>query len=628
MAINEKDIGSSQQQAQGQSTMGSAFAAAGIGGAQRQSDFAATLAGIGGGFVAPGVGGEYYTKMREMIVSIGKDLMNDAVDAQIYGLNRQEHDNLRFSVLILALRIKTMPGVVAYHSLILEATGEKLKPEIRNIDNQQVRINRVTGDAYDRILETMAMQVIQSNYTNDEVVPAAATVIPASVTPESRATVEAVVRNAAMACVSQVMSVKNAFQSLNLSTMPRDARLVIDMATSNTNVYDDVGNPQRASVQLTMSIQRTQRQQNDLSIINSPDSMTRICDLVGFVNPIWAPLNQMNAFGFQNPMMQQQMIPQGKLAAQFVITGVRTPYATSPAAVLLAMSSFLLMCDNNNWIQALIPKSGRRDGALDITDIGALNIICNVANETDKGSFGSVVDVAGMEGNLSKLNQYITTLFRPGQIVAIDCPEVQPQSWYLNLFAAAAMGNMDAINAIIRAANELTDNRFSQYFNGNSIFATHTRVPLGYYMSGNEKRDIRDIDLTAICNLFKSNPEMIHEYSATFCDRPGAGPLTNLAKREGFIFHALKEQCEITGYALRCTFSQEFINAFSRAIADMNLATVINTPLNADQLRNGVPTPDFVAAALVSGTNTFTNMGSFSGRGMPYNTTHFNGNYR
>lgn len=579
--------------------------------------------------VSAGVGGEYFTKLRTAFIEIYKDIA-EGVEVSILSLNRQNFPALKFSALVVACR---MPDVnnsaVAFHTLLLEATGEKLGSVFRQIDNQNISINRVTGDAYDDVLYKTAFDCVQAEYPNCNIYSADAMVIPSHIDAAKKEIVENIARNAALACVSVINQATDNFGQLNLSYMDRDCRFVIDVAFGNHQVYDVCGNPQRSSVLINYSSQKKNAGQiGGFDTVNVPDSVARICELSGFVNPIWAPVDPQGGFGFSNynPNVPR---PTQKFAAEFVITSVRTDYATSPAAVLLAISSCLALVDNDAWIQSFLPKQSTsyRSGGdkVDITDIGALNITANIGNQTDKGGFGSPVDIASMKGDLSDISKYVVSIFRPGVVISVDCPEAGPQSWYMTPFAAAASGDQNAYNMIYAAAMELTNGQFERFFkHGDAMFTNIVRVPLGHYVVGEQVQDLRNIDYTAVANLFANNPAAIHEYSNTFVERPGVSAVRNLAIREGILRDALNQQVTIDGYAARVSCSDNFIRAISAAIAECNLPVTVNTPLNADQLRNGTPSPSFVNQSLAHNTHTFSSGYSAARPGQTYGARTFN----
>lgn len=565
--------------------------------------------------VAAGIGGEYFTKFRGILADICKNVAEE-MDVSIIALNRQNQPNLRFSVLAVAARLKKLdPNTVSFYTLILEATGQKLNKVTRTLDNMQVEINRVTSDAYDEVLFKAVSDAVQAQYPTAHVYPSDALVVPARVSPDEKGkdVIENIARTALLADYSVITSVTKNFGELNLAYMEPDVKLGINVAFGNHHVTDILGAPHRSSVLINVSSERKGINPNSLDIVNVADSSVTVCELSGFVNQIWAPLNPTSGFGFPAyPNQQQQVGINQAFAAEFVITNVRSDFATSPAAILLAISSFYSLSDNNNWIQALLPRQSSNSprlssGQVDITNIGALNVTANIMGDTDREGFGREIDISKIGDDVRKISQYITRIFRPGIIISIDCPEAGPQSWYLSLFSAAAAGDSEAYNLLYQAANELTNGHFSTHFkHGEQMFSNIVRVPLGYYPVGESIQDIRNIDYVAIANLYKNtDPKMIHEYSNTFVQRPGFHEQRNLKIREDIINAALNYTAVITGYAARVSLSDKMTTALSRAIADNKVAIGVNTPLNADQLRAGVAVPSFVGNSLAQTSGTF-----------------------
>lgn len=585
-------------------------------------DFNSILADFGD-MVAAGSGGEYYTKFRDSMVAIGKELLSKKVNLCVVGLSRQEHEGLRYSALTLILTRRESDAHVAHHTLLLEATGEELKPEVRMIDGQQVRVNIVTSDFNDKILSDLILNSVSVAYPSSTLYDTGVMVVPSSVQVTDTDSITQCVREAAMACASCLQSIVPNRKRLSLSTIGRDTRLILDMVSGDNDVYDVVGNPIRASVMISTMTQKKSSSSYDPTLMNGAGDTTKVCELYGFVNPLWAA-QETQRIGFDRRDYRDDR-PIGKLAAEFVITGIRSPFATSPAAVAMALSSVLLVTDNNNWVQALIPRGTKNEA----TDIGGLNVICNTQNETELFGYGSVVETDSMREDLGRFNDYVTALFQPTCMVSIDCGECTPNSWYTNLYAAAAMGDPKAIAKVIAAFDELTDDRFSEAFPDNApLFVNFTRVPLGYYMGANKrKRDIRNVDLTVLCNTFKSAPENIHQWNETWATPRTNTNLqfiqqSNLSRREGIISHVLREQCKITGYAYRCMFSKATLEAMSIAIGGMKIATTINTPLSLDEMRYGTAAPDYISAGAVGSTSTYFNNAGMNRQSRQFTSMH------
>ena len=573
--------------------------------------------------IAAGMGGEYFTKFRTVLGDILKEIAT-GVKVSMVLLNRQNFPTLRFSAIGIVTEMPEQDaGLVAFHTLILEATGDRLPKRNEQLDGMQVQVNVTTGDAYDEVMYMTMAQEVSKLYPNSRVINAEAEVVPSSINPERKEQMEQIARNVAMAGVSAIMNSSENQSPLNLAQMDKAAGFNINVSIGNHQAYDIFGLPMRSSVLIALdSVIRSGGDYNsNPDIVNTPDRAIPVARVSGFMQPIWAPMVQQNAFGFNN----QQQQPTQKFVNELVVTGIETSFATSVSAVLLALCSTLSLVDSDSWIQAYIPRTntGRSPErtTVDISDIGALNITANISNEEDKKGFGSPINLSSIQGEISKINSYLVSLFRPGTLISLDCPEVGAQSWYLQVFARAAGGDGDAYAMIWNAANDLFNGNFEKHFPyGTPMFSNAIRVPLGHYV-GNDSmlQDIRNIDFVAVSNLFKSNPQVIFDYANSFINRPGFNARRLLTLRENIIRDALNQQCEITGYAARVTATDQLISALSICQMESNIPTTINTPMSADQLRVGTPAPSYINGSLVSNTRSF---GYGAGGGQTRNTAY------
>jgi len=140
--------------------------------------------------VAAGVGGEYLTKMRTLVLEMYKEIA-EGMEVTTLTLNRLNYPALKFSALVVACRIpQSGKDIIAFHTLVLEATGERLAPVMRTIDNQPIQVNRVTSDAYDDVLYKMAFEAVSTEFPDATVYSADAMVVPSSVTVDRKDLVE------------------------------------------------------------------------------------------------------------------------------------------------------------------------------------------------------------------------------------------------------------------------------------------------------------------------------------------------------------------------------------------------------------------------------------------------------
>lgn len=564
-----------------------------------------TLKNYGGGAVAASNGGEYYIKFRDKAQEVVASLLNDRFGFKLIGLNKNlpENDALIYSAMILAIFDKSKPSLVAGYSMILAGTGPKMESEKRVIRNMQVVVNHVASDCLDSVLVAAIKEAMSANFPDAEHLIAGNEAIPASIVPDSDM-VEGIIRNAATACATLIQEANNSLPPLNLATQGQNTVTVIDILTGSDPVYDTTGLPQRASVVITQNLQRKSQQARDPDIRNAGQDTIRVSDVVGFINPLYAPLNhQNNQWGYQQA--PQGNVQHGKLVAEFVVTGVATSRGNSASGIMYALQSIFGVIDDNNWVQPLIQQANRRDQEKSFTDISALNLVCNVGNEPTP--FGTPIEPSTYVGDIALTSKLVMGYFRQGMLLSIDTPESGAQSWYLNLFAAAAQGDVGSQQRILGALDELFDGRFTREFlpRNTPIFIAQNRVPLGSYYSKNVKQDIRDVDLTAVCNASRGNPENINEWHKTFVNGDRDQAVLSMSQREGIIKHILREQCEISAYALRSTFNPEFIVAWSNAIKALNLPVTVNTPMNASAMNTGFVVPDYITQAVIHPTSTF-----------------------
>ena len=78
--------------------------------------------------IARGVGSEYYAKLKTALFEVYKQT-DPSVEIQLLDLDNVNEPSLVFSAIVVATRNKQrLETGVAFHELLLEATGEKIPP--------------------------------------------------------------------------------------------------------------------------------------------------------------------------------------------------------------------------------------------------------------------------------------------------------------------------------------------------------------------------------------------------------------------------------------------------------------------------------------------------------------------
>lgn len=633
MAISDTNNGA-QQAAQPTQAVGAApiqHEASNGGGAVGGASYKWSFGGTGGLFGAPigrGLGSEYLTKLRDALSEIYKSASPD-VEIGLLPLDNVNETALMYSALLVCLRQKKNPKAgVAYHVLVLEASGEKIAPLFEQINGQQVEIMRLPCDAVDDKLLAMAAEKVKAAYTTGPWSMVDACVIPKTFNPEDKYHVHRLALNAGLATMTELEIQNPAFEDVNVASAQHDSTLVISVGFNNSQLLDAVGEPMRSDVLVNFTSQKrpTPGQQQS---INSGDRETRIAEASAFLDLVWAPVQggaPINQWQPQAPGMTQ------KYAARAVITNLSSNFAYTPASILLSLVTTLSLREDNNWLQAYRPLPvGANE--VDLRDIGALNIEGNLPTgkpDYNPAGYGTRIDTKMDSFRLEDLGQLAVALIQPGLVVSIDVPEAGPQTWYLSYFAAASAGSTVATSVIRQAAMELTNGNFLKYFaEGAEMFADrNNRVHLGHWVDRNgARRDIRDIDLLAVANLVGDrSPQVIRDWSDTWT-RTQFPAQMRLAARKKMIHGLTNETAEFTGFAQRITFTAAFLDALARGCKDAGLTVRVNTPLSASDFNNQRGVANFIGTALMQPGQTFASGAGYGGYQSNTNANH-GGNFR
>lgn len=567
--------------------------------------------------IAANVQSEYYAKFTEALRKLFAQA-NANVEVKVLDLDRSRETALKFSAVVVAMRRKDAESAgVAYHVLILEATGNALDPVTENIPgggyyggSSNYEILRVTSDAMDDVLARRAREIVGDAFPRAPLQPVDGCVVPRDFDPANTNLVQALALNAGLACNTVLETRMSAYTPMNLTHLVRDGQLEVSIQTGRNTIVDMVGSPVRSDVVVSF-VSRLNKQNQPTNVINNGNIENQVSRVSGFVDLLWSPVVPQMGY---NPYYSPAAIPTQKFIPRLVITDLVSEHNYTTGNVLLALTTAMTVRDDMNWFQCFRSSMSRNNKQdIDLGDVGALNIEGNMAKED--GEFGTPINTKLETFGTKELGVLITSLVQPGLMISLDCPDLGPETWYLSVFAAAARGSVEAYDAIYSAADALTDGHFSKTFAYKSEMFTDlgNRVHLGKWTDSSGKtRDIRDFDYLATANIVgESNPVYIRDWSETWLNK-SLPIMQRLARRREMITKMSLDNAIFTGMADRVTFTHAFLDALSGGVqaTKIPVRTVATTAARDFNQQRGVA--DFATAAALGSGRTFQQYGGQS----------------
>jgi len=514
-----------------------------------------------------------------------KKLTQKPWEVSLIAVDNTKETMLAFSGIIFAVRRLDDPARgVAYHTLILEDSGEPIVARMDNFNNRQFEVQRLASDANDTIYYSTVANIMEKAYPNTPITPVSAEVVPRGFNWDDKDTVLALVRNAQLPGCTVLETMDPAFMNMDITAIDRDSTLNVRIAFNEPQRIDYCGLPVRNDIAITLSassIKQTQQAQQ-LSNVNTQDRTVVISTIGGYIDPVFAPDTTNMYMGYPG----QQRTP--AFAANFIMTGMENLKATTIASQLLALVTVTSLRENNNWYPYYSPRPIIKQGGqnkTDLRDIGVINIEGNCVSGI-QGGFDNYIDTKLGSFTAADLGQLLQRAFRPGMHFSLRVSECGADTWYNAAFLAASSGEVNAINAILTEANFLTGGIFSQFYGTNEspVLLNNNRVHLGYYINEDGvKRDISDIDYVAIMNLVgKNDPTTGARWANTFLkyDEP---LVSRMSDRKKMIEQVLMSEITYTGFGRIVTFTSKFIDALSKSCAKAGLdMRTINPSITGD----------------------------------------------
>lgn len=525
---------------------------------------------------------EALTKARAVMADV---LSKAAVDSK-YKMHLLAIDNtteiqLRLSSVVLVV-VNEQDRKLGYHTVLLEASSDPMPPRVDNFQGQQITIDRFSSDVYDGRYSAAVAKLVTGAFAGFTAADCSAVVCPRNFNWDDKDGVRQFVNNALLPSISELEARSDNYQDIDLSAWNRDASLQAQVSFNEPTRTDYTGLPVRNDVVITLAA--ASNVAKDASTLNNQDRSVIVSQVGGFIDLLWAPAQDpMQQYGVVNPLTNQ------KFAARMVMTGMENHQRMGITAQLLSLASAFVLGEGNQWYPYYTPAPMVKDGRkVDTRDIGAINIEANISN--DPSGYGLKIDTKSMNFNQLELGKLIQMTIRQGMNFSLDVSACGADTWYNEVFAAAASGNQGAMKAIYDAANRLTGGEFGRLMpSGHApVLINDERILMGYYTGQDgTRRDIRDIDYLAVLNLMgEKDRGAAQAWSDTFT-RLDYPIYKRLDARKRMISDLVGGDVHFTQTAQRVTFEGAFVGALSKAIQSVGVSIkAINPALTGEYVNN------------------------------------------
>lgn len=528
------------------------------------------------------MGAESYVKLAKKLKEIAKDQnSNQSLEVLVLEMDRSVDPNLHFACFVFTAQSTTAPKLgVGYNIVIMEATGETLKPLTETINNESIEIPRFTETAADQKLVEISKEMLRNRFGNDVPFFSSDTqVVPTDFDHEKEDAVRGLAINAAMAAaMSLTMFAGNGqyFTDLNLVKELKNRRSESGDAdlsflySFHPQISEDILKlPTRASVVIQSATGYRKSQRNES--LHSSSGQKTLSETCGFVElmPI-APRMQM----MQYPQLNQYGQVPPRLAPVFVLTKLATSFSFSPGAMVM---NVLVASDLNKgfgWVSAFANKTKLSGNSLDLADVTAITI--DMPSKMNPAVPESRPAVPASGQSIDTLMSFLGTYCFPDLNIAIDVPLASASSWHLSIFAQAATGNQNAILTLNRAMELLTDNHFLKVIGKDlPIFSTAPLViERGYWIDQqtNLRRPIEEIDFVAVCNYAdaNNNTQIVERWTNSFLQL-NRSQASRLRDRREIIQEVTGHTATFVGRSVRCFFNGKWLAGGIQALSNAGI---------------------------------------------------------
>lgn len=491
--------------------------------------------------------------------------IDPSFEISLLALDSTKGTGVRFSGIIVATTHKEIKNVVSIHTLLVEGSADPIMPKIETSRGVQYEVLLTAGDTIDKDYVMEVSKIVAKAYPGFQVINADAQVLHRDFNFEDANALRTMRENIILPTITGLVTSTSSFPELNLGQIQNDSTLAVQRSFNEGTTLDYSGHPVRTDLKVTMSSYTGQK--NNTGSLNGQEQSRVLATVGGYIDTVWSD-DQQNMLGMQ----QNMMAPKPKFKARMIMTTLENQALQTIPAQLLALAGSMIFLEGNNWFSYFTPRRLAAGGhRVDRRDVGALNIEGNISN--DPSGFDKLFDTKDSSFDGMALQRLIMSLFQPGMYFSLRVSEAGADTWYNSVFKAAADGNPNAINAILAGANTLTNGNFQKFYTSGAspVLKNEDRVHTGYWIDNGVKSDIADIDYIAVMNLVgRNDPSVGAAWSNTFY---GTNEPLNvrLAARWKMINDITGGTAVLTGYSRLVTFTEEFIQAFGKAVAATGL---------------------------------------------------------
>lgn len=473
-------------------------------------------------------------------------------------------------------------------TFVVAGGGNKLSNRFLSYgQNQQVEIDVVPGDVINEDMWNVVKSYLGEQYGSDvNFHNSGAAVLPREMSPDDAGEIARAVYNASQALYTVLENqVTGGEEPFNLA-MIKGLTLQASVDLNPAPVHALGGLPVRNDIGVSLNyLTRVTGLAGGGDVV---EGLTRVAGYIDleYVGPAQPQQAQMGYNPYMQAVPTQQFIP------RYVITDLDTRInAITPETVLLGLITAGMVGQHLTWVRQFEPRMGLKKGEEDLRDIGALGYVVNF------GSPDSKPEKVPTHGAFSQQDLFnlVTFAVYDRMIVSMDIEETGTLAWLHQAFIAAANGSQAAYDLIVNASDNLTNGHFKTLWkNGPIVRDDANRVHLGYYIDkkDGERHDLREIDRLAILNLFGGrDPDVVATWDRSWLDMNV--PLDIRTEMRAKILKNMLAGVEITGFARRVSFTEDFIVTLTTAAAQAGL--VIQQTNMLMVMQSGVTRPVYDA---------------------------------